>query len=293
MNGVILVSVLIDYRTVVFQTGDDLPYSVYMPTYAATAWYHNKIANKPANLEVFLKNVREFAAGEYATALMKGSTLTNTEKDMMATKISSFTGLSKEYVINANLRFNPSQFRQELLRSEHMIAGRLDSRYKGVAQNLLAENAGYDPQSTAISPAYTSVFLDYYYNTLKVDKNYYYQTSAGGTEGFEWDWKHAKSSNFRAMPSPPHTGIDLAETMSRNPDLKVLVMHGYYDLATPFLGIEYTIDHLGLEPAIRNNVSFRYYPAGHMMYIDPASAVIFKKDIEAFIEMATKGKQIK
>ncbi len=293
MNGVILVSVLMDYRTVVFQTGDDFPYIGYMPTYAATAWFHNKITNKPADLEAFLKNAREFAIGEYATALMKGSALTDMEKDKMANKIASFTGLSKAYVINANLRFNPAQFRQELLRSEHMIAGRLDSRYKGVSQNLLAESAGYDPQSTAISPAYTSVFLDYYYNTLKVDKNYYYQTSAGGTEGFDWDWKHAKSSNARSMPAPAHTGIDLAETMSRNPDLKVLVMHGYYDLATPFLGIEYTIDHLGLEPAIRNNISYKYYQAGHMMYLDPASAVTFKKDIAAFIEMATKENRAK
>jgi carboxypeptidase C (cathepsin A) len=290
MNGVILVSVLVDYRTVIFQTGDDLPYIGYMPTYAATAWFHNKISNKPASLESFLKTAREFAMGEYANALMKGGTLTDTEKTIIASKIASFTGLSTAYILNANLRFTPSQFRQELLRNEHMMAGRLDSRYKGISQNLLAENAGYDPQATAISPAYTSVFLDYYYNTLKVDKNYYYNTSAGGTEGFEWDWKHAKSSNFRAMPSPPHTGIDLAETMSRNPDMKVLVMHGYYDLATPFLGIEYTIDHLGLEPAIKNNVSYKYYPAGHMMYIDPASAVTFKKDIAAFIEIATKEK---
>lgn len=293
MNGVILVSVLMDYRTIAFQTGDDFPFIGYMPTYAATAWYHNKIENKPADLESFLKNAREFATGEYASALMKGSAITTLEKDKMASKIATLTGLSKEYVIKANLRFTPSQFRQELLRSEHMNVGRLDTRYKGVSQNLLAENANYDAQSTSVSPAYTSVFLDYYYNTLKVDKNYYYHISAGGTEGFEWDWKHAKSSNFRAMPSPPHTGIDLAETMSRNPDLKVMVMHGYYDLATPFLGIEYTLDHLGLEPAIRNNISYKYYQAGHMMYLNPASAVTFKKDIAAFIEMATKGKQVK
>lgn len=291
MNGVILVSVLMDYRTVIFQAGDDLPYIGYMPTYAATAWYHNKIPNKPASLETFVKNVREFAMGEYAHALMKGSALTSTEKETMAGKISSFTGLSKEYVLQANLRFTPAQFRQELLRDEHKLAGRLDSRYKGVSQNLLAENAGYDPQSTSISPAYTAVFLDYYYNTLKVDRNYYYNTSAGGTEGFDWDWKHAKSSNSRSMPSPPHTGIDLAETMSRNPDMKVLVMHGYYDLATPFLGIEYTLDHLGLEPAIKNNVSYKYYPAGHMMYIDPASALTFKKDLAAFIELSVNGKK--
>ena len=291
MNGIILVSVLIDYRTVVFQTGDDLPYIGYMPTYAATAWYHNKISNKPASLEAFLKTAREFAMGDYADALMKGSSLTDIEKETIANKIASFTGLNKEYILKANLRFTPAQFRHELLRNEHMMAGRLDSRYKGVSQNLLAENAGYDPQSTAISPAYTSVFLDYYYNTLKVDKSYYYNTSAGGTEGFEWDWRHAKSSNFRGMPAPPHTGIDLAETMSRYPDLKVLVMHGYYDLATPFLGIEYTFDHLGLEPAIKNNVSYKYYPAGHMMYIDPASAVTFKRDITEFIETATNEKR--
>ena len=287
MNGVILVSVVLDYRTLVFQAADDLPYIVYMPGYAATAWYHNKVANKPSSLDAFIKTAREFALGEYSTALMKGSSLTVAEKDQIAIKLSGLIGLSKEYILNANLRMSPTQFRQELLRDEHVLAGRLDSRYKGISQNLLAENAGYDPQSLAISPAYTSVFLDYYYNELKVDKSYTYHTSASG-EGFDWDWKHAKSANPRGMQAPPNTGIDLAETMSRNPNLKVLVLNGYYDLATPFFATEYTFDHLGLEPSIKKNVQFKYYPAGHMMYIEPASAVTFKKDLAEFINSATK-----
>ncbi|MGE5106716.1 MAG: S10 family peptidase [Sphingobacteriales bacterium] len=288
MNGVILVSVVLDYRTLTFQPADDLPYTVYIPGYAATAWYHNKISNKPASLETFLKDARDFALGEYTHALLKGSNLSDAEKESVATKLSAFTGLNKDYLLKAKLRVSPSQFREELLRNEHKVVGRLDSRYKGVSQDLLSEDAEYDPQSTAITGAYTSVFLNYYYNELKVDKNYNYHTSARDGGDFEWDWKHAKSSNARRMAAPPHTGIDLAETMSQNPNLKLLVLNGYYDLATPFFATEYTLDHLGLEPEIRKNVTFKYYPAGHMMYIEPASAGTFKKDVAEFIGMATK-----
>src|SRR4030095_4329380 len=224
---------------------DDLPYTLYIPTYAATAWYHNKLSSKPANFEAFLNDAREFARGDYNSALMKGDNLGDGEKETVVNKLSAFTGLSKDYLLRANLRVSPSQFRQELLRSEHVLAGRLDSRYKGFSQNLLSETSAYDPQSSAISPAYTSVFLNYYYGDLKMDKNYVYHTSASATEGFEWDWKHARNFNPRGAVVPPHTGIDLAETMSRNPDLKILVLNGYYDLATPFFATEYTIAHLG------------------------------------------------
>ena len=282
MNGVILVSVVLDLRTLTFQQGDDISYVMHLPTYAATAWYHKKITARPASLETFLKEVRTFAEGEYSTALIKGHRITEEEKNSVAAKLSSYTGLSKAYLLKANLRVSEPQFTQELLREEHLSVGRLDSRYKGINQNLLSESSSFDPQSTAISPAFIAMFMNYYYEELKVDKSNSYHVSAYSAEGFDWDWKH-KMNGGGGDPVTPNTGVDLAEAMSRNPKLKILTLNGYYDLATPFFGTEYTFDHLGLEKEIMKNVTHKYYEAGHMMYIQPPSAILFKKDVAAFI----------
>ena len=282
LNGIIMVSVVLDLRTLTFQQGDDISYIMHLPTYAATAWYHNKIANKPASLDAFLKEVRIFTGGEYAAALQKGDQLGDAEKASMLNKLSAYTGLSKEYLSKANLRVTEPQFTQELLREDHLTVGRLDSRYKGINQDLLSEYSSFDPQSSAISPAYIASFMHYYYGELKVDKANSYHTSAYSTEGFDWDWKHNKNGGA-GDPVTPNTGVDLAEAMSRNPNLKVLVLNGYYDLATPFYGTEFTFDHMGLEKKLKQNVIFKYYEAGHMMYILPASAVAFKKDVADFI----------
>jgi len=285
LNGVVLVSVALDIHQLTFQ--DDLSHVVYIPTYAATAWFHNKIANKPADLEAFLKEVRTFSQGEYATALQKGDMLSDAEKAQVATKLSGYTGLSKEYWIKANLRVPEPAFTQELLRDEHQMVGRLDARYKGINQNLLSEFSNDDPQSTQISPPYISEFMSYYYGELKVSKNYSYHVSAYAAEGFKWDWHHAANGG-EGFPANPNTSVDLANVMSKNPNLKILVLNGYYDLATPFFGTEYTFDHMGLERKIRNNVTMKYYPAGHMMYIHLPSLVAFKKDVAAFIQDTSK-----
>lgn len=164
LNGIILVSVVLDLRTLTFQQGDDISYIMHLPTYAATAWYHNKIAaKKTATLEAFLKEVRSFTSNEYAAALMKGDQLGEAEKAAVISKLSAYTGLSTDYLAKANLRVNEPQFTQELLRDQHLTVGRLDSRYTGINQNLLSEQSYFDPQSTAISPAYTAMFMDYYY----------------------------------------------------------------------------------------------------------------------------------
>jgi carboxypeptidase C (cathepsin A) len=282
LNGIVLLSSVLDLRTLTFQDGDDLSYIINLPTYAATAWYHNKIANKPTDLVAYLKEARAFAEGPYTLALMKGSKLTKAEKETLANQLAHFTGLSTNYLMRANFRVKQGQFCQELLREEHMTTGRLDSRYKGVDQNLLSESAAYDPQSAALSPTYIASFLNYYYNELKVNKNLTYRVSAGSLPGFKWDWKHNTSGFGDA--ATPNTAIDLAEAMSKNPNLKVLVMNGYYDLATPFYGSEYTFDHMGLEEKIQANVKMKYYEAGHMIYIHPASAAAYKKDMVDFIK---------
>ena len=286
VNGVILVSSILNYATQVFADGSDMPYITYLPTYAATAWYHNKVNNKPADLVTFLKDARTFAAGEYANALMKGDDLGDTEKEAVISKLAYFTGLSKDYLYKANMRVREVQFLQELLRDQHQVIGRIDSRYTGISQNLLGENAQTDPQGDAISPAFTAVFMNYYYGELKMDKNYTYQPNAYGLEGFDWDWKHKKSEGG----GMPNTAADLAQSMSHNPNLKVLLLNGYYDLACAFFSTEYDIAHMGLEKKIRSNIIFKYYEAGHMMYINPKEAVACKKDVAAFINQTANGK---
>lgn len=288
MNGIILVSNVLDIRTLSFQPGDDLPFVVNLPTYAATSWYHNKVANKPASLDAFLKEVRLFSFGEYAAALLKGDQLSADEREKILTKLVAYTGLGKDYWDKANLRVNQPQFSQELLRNSQEVAGRLDSRYKGVSQDLLGEYAFYDPQSSDISPAFISAFMAYYTTELKVSKEKTYNTGAYVFPDFKWDWKHARSQGLFGDAATPNTGPDLLNAMSNNPRLKVLVMNGIYDLATPFGGSEYTFDHLGLNKKLKGNIIMKYYEAGHMMYIHNASAAAFKKDVVEFIAGSLK-----
>ncbi len=288
LNGIVLVSNVLDIRTLSYNPGDDISYVVNFPTYAATSWYHNKLANKPASLEAFLKEVRTFSFGEYATALLKGDQLTNSEREVILNKLAGFTGISKDYWDKANLRLNQPQFAQEVLRNAGMMVGRLDSRYVGITTNLLSEFASNDPQSSTISPAYISAFMNYYTTELKVSKDKTYNTSAYSLTDFKWDWKHARSQGIFGDAVSPTTAPDLLNAMTNNPSLKILVMNGIYDMATPFGGTEYTFDHLGLDKKLKANVIQKYYEAGHMMYIHPASAAKYKKDLVEFIVSTLK-----
>lgn len=286
MNGVVMVSAVFDLRTLVFAQGDDISYVMNLPTYSATAWYHNKVQNKPASLDAFLKESRDFAKGEYTTALMEGDRLSGEARQRIADRLSYFTGLSKEYLEKADLRVSEPEFTEELLRAEHKTVGRLDSRFTGINQDPLSQYSMYDPQSSAISPGYTALFMDYFYNTLKVNKAHTYFTSAYARKGFDWDWKHA--INGGGFPTPPNTGTDMSVAMSRNPHLKILILNGLFDLATPFYGVEYSIDHLGLEKEIKSNIIMKYYEAGHMMYTHRASLEKFKKETAEFILQTSK-----
>ncbi|MDE3145537.1 MAG: carboxypeptidase [Bacteroidota bacterium] len=286
VNGVVLVSSVLDLRQLTFAPGDDISYIMYLPTYAATALFHNKIT-KPANFSNFIKEVTDFAEGEYTLALTKGDKLDDAEKDKIATKLSAYIGLSKDYILKSNLRVSQPQFCDELLRNEHLTVGRLDSRFKGINQKPTSEFSDYDPQSSAISPAYTATFLNYLYNELKVNKTNNYHISAYSAEGFNWDWKHTNGL-WGGGVYTPNTGVDLADAMSKNPNLKLLVLNGYYDLATPFFGTEYTMDHLGLEKNIQANITMKYFDAGHMMYVNPASLAALKKDVADFITDSSK-----
>ena len=280
LNGVVLVSTVLDLRTIAFGDADTLPYVIYLPTYAAVAWYHDQVNNKPKSLEDFVQQARDFATGEYADALLQGDELSGSQRQSVLNKLARFTGLSKSYLDKANLRVTQPMFTKELLRKEGQTVGRLDSRYAGYSLDDLSKDALYDPQSTAISPAYTAMFRKYYRNELEVTTDTEYNISAYRLPGFNWDWDRPGSF----FPTSPTTAPDLAEAMTKNPNLEILVLNGYYDLATPFMGAEYTMDQLDIPEELESNIQMEYYKAGHMMYIHRPSLEKFHKDVSQFIE---------
>ena len=282
MNGVIMVSAVFDLRTLIFPPDDDLPYLMHFPTYAASAWYHNQIPNKEPNLEKFIDHIRDFTENNYAPALFKGDRITSEQKNIIADQLSNYTGLSKDYWLKSNLRVTASEYFAEALRSNGLVIGRLDSRYTGINQDLISQFGSHDPQSAAISPAYITGFLDYFHNTLGVRKDLQYTITAGRREGFEWDWHHEGNKRWNTQAAI-NTAPNMARALSRDPNMKVLILNGYYDIATIFYGVEYTIDHLGLTPEIRDNIIMKYYESGHMMYTHQPSLIKFKEDVGSFI----------
>ena len=280
VNGVVLVSVALDLEAIFEWPGNDRPYPLFLPTFAATAWYHKALPEQPATLEPFLTEVRQWSIGPYAAALAKGDSLSDAERDAVVAKLHQYTGLSEQYIRDANLRIRESQFTHELLRGKRETVGRLDSRFTGFTFDQLAEEAEYDPQSEAITAAYTAGFLDYYHRDLKFGRDKTYKVS--GRVFGSWDFKHNLGGARFPLPMA-NTGPDLAEAMGLNPHLHVLVLNGYYDLATPFFATELMFSHLGLSKDQRARIDMKYYEAGHMMYVHRASLEQMKKDVSAFI----------
>ncbi|MFC3880750.1 S10 family peptidase [Algoriphagus namhaensis] len=283
LNGVIMVSAVFDLRTLFFAPNEDISHVVYLPTMAATAWYHDKVAQKGEDLPSFLDEVREFTENEYAPALFKGNRITTSEKSSIASKLSAYTGIDDEVWLRADLKMNAGEFFQELLREERNTVGRLDSRYKGMNLDPMSMDSFTDPQSDAISPAYTMGFLDYFHGALGVSKDWNYSTSAYAKEGFNWDWKHVGNDAWGANASVT-TLPDMTQALSKDPNVKVLIMNGYYDLATVFYGVEHSISHIDLPQSALDRIIMTYYEAGHMMYTDLPSAQLFRDDLKNFIE---------
>lgn len=286
-NGIDLISNVLDLGTISFPPGSDLPYVFYLPSYAATAWYHKILQNRPDNLTAFLEDARKFAQTEYLSALMKGSKLTPAEKSDMAKKLSRYTGLSEDYLLKANLRVRLGQFMEELQRSRGLTTGRLDSRYTGPTYDLLGEFAESDPQSTAVTGAFTAAFNTYVRDELKFGQDKTYHAISEGV-GANWDWKHDTGRGRGFFPGAPNVEGDLVQAMLANPHLQVEVENGLYDLATPFFATEYTVDHLGLPEKLQKNIRLQYYDAGHMMYLRDEDLAKLKGNVAAFIEAAAK-----
>ncbi len=284
LNGVILVSVALDIEAIFAWPGNDRPYALILPTFTAVAAVHKALPSPPADLEALLTEVRAFALGEYSAALAKGDRLGEAERKAVAEKLHRYTGLSADYWVRANLRVRESQFCQELLREKREVVGRLDGRFLGRTFDALAVEADYDPQSAAISAAFTAAFLDYLHSDLKFGDGKTYKVM-NEMAAPAWDWKH-NSGWFIASPVP-NTALDLGQAMIYDPNLRLLVLNGLYDLATPFFATESMIDHLGLPADLRSNIEMKYYPAGHMMYLHEPSLHQWKADIAAFIDHAT------
>ena len=286
LNGIVLISSVLDLGTISFNAGQDFPYIYYLPSYAATAWYHKVLKDRPENLNAFLEEARNYARGEYASALMKGGNLSAAEKSEVAKKVARFTGLSEEYLDKANLRVNLFQFMKELQRGRGLTTGRLDARFSGPTYDLLGEFAEYDPQETAISGAFVAAFNSYVREELKFGQDKVYRVAANFS-GAQWDWKHQGGENF-GFPGSPNVEGDLVSAILSNPHLQVEVENGIYDLATPFLATEYTMDHLGLSDNLRKNIHLKYYEAGHMMYVRDEDLARLKANIASFVESASK-----
>ena len=282
-NGVILLSSILNYG--IEQPGYDIGYIAYLPSYAATAWYHNKIANKPASLDSFVQEVREFASGEYAQALAKGNTISDAEKQEVAQKVSKYTGLSVQYILNADLRIDLNRFQKELLRDRHQTVGRFDSRFMGVDSDDAGESPDYDASDAAVNSVFVSSLRDYLSSDLGYKTDLDYRLGAYGLDDFKWDWKHRPAQGWTQMM--PDVGVDLGAAMRTNPKLKVLSLNGYYDMATPFNATEYDIAHIALKPQTVKNVSFKYYESGHMIYLNEDALKEMTSDLGVFYDGAT------
>lgn len=290
LNGVILVSAVLNFETLDFTKGNDLPYILFLPTYTAVSWYHHALPMQTANLDSLLNEVRQFAKGEYADALFQGFSLDSARLERVIDKLYQFTGISKLYWKKANLRLNEPQFTEELLRSRGVTVGRLDSRYKGPTSDLLSEYSSYDPQSSTISPVFITDFMEYLHTDLKFPTDQTYHVDAYSNKDFKWDWARG-GATLNWMGYPDVSG-DLADVMTKDPYLKVLVLNGYFDLATPFFATEYTFDHMGnILPGLRDRIVMKYFNAGHMMYVHSESLPVFKSTVAEFIQGMIRPKK--
>ncbi|MFK3889567.1 S10 family peptidase [Sphingomonas sp. NPDC079357] len=284
LNGVVLLSSIMNYGY--RQPGLDQVYLNYLPSYAATAWYHNRLANRPADVATVVQQAREFAVGPYMSALAKGQNISAEERDSVARRMSELTGLSPDFLIRSNLRVDLPRFQKELLRGSRQTVGRFDSRYVGVDSDAAGERPESDVSSDAISGAFIATFNDYATHTLGYKTDMPYRLSARDAKGWTWNWKHDSPLRGGGQQNNPNTAVDLAAAMRGNPYLQVLSMNGWYDMATPFFGTENDLGHMMLEPAQQRNLSFTYYPAGHMTYLNPDALVAMKRDLSAWYDRA-------
>ncbi|NVH76591.1 peptidase S10 [Paraburkholderia sp. JPY432] len=277
LNGVILLSSVLN--SAAFTPGTDFKSVSYLPSFAAIAWYHDKVTPKPANLTAFLDEARAFARGPYAQALDQGDALPDDQCDAIAARVAYFTGLDVGFVKRNRLRLYPSRFRNELLRNESRSVGRYDARVEGRNYDDAAEDPDFDASVNSVSNAFNAALHQHLSEDLHYTPTDRYMVFSDDALK-QWDWKHREWWGERL--ELPYAGGDLAEAMRQNPQLRVLSLNGYFDLATPFYATEYALAHLGLDRSLRENVRIAYYPTGHMVYLDDAAMHAMKRDLVSF-----------
>jgi carboxypeptidase C (cathepsin A) len=291
LNGVILLSQVLNFDNSVdgpqFNPGMDLPYALALPTYTASAWYHHKLPNQPAALEPLLREVEAFALADYLQALAAGSTLSPGHKTEIAAKLHNYTGLPADYIERANLRVNGGEFEKTLLGDE-ITAGRLDTRFAGPTIDPMSKEADYDPQSAAISSAYVSAFNDYVRTTLKFGQKKIYKAEYFEV-GKTWDFLHQPPGATSKIPGPVNVMPDLAVAMKQNPNLKVQLNGGYYDLATPYFAAEYELHQLPIQSTLQGNIEMHFYTSGHMVYAHEPDLKALHANVAAFIDRTRNG----
>jgi carboxypeptidase C (cathepsin A) len=289
VNGVILLSQILSFDLSpdrpTGNPGIDLPYETVLPTYAATAWYHKKLPGGHPNLEALLTEVEQFAMGDYARALAAGSELSAGDRAAVAQKLHEYTGLPVDYILKADLRIDGGEFRQNLQSDGGLTTGRLDSRFSGPDIDPLSQRAEYDPQSAALSSAYVSAFNDYARKELHYGEGKIFKPSI---QTFRtWNFAHQQPGQTQGPPFSPRQGVnvlpDLANAMKLNPNLKVQLNAGYFDLATPFYQGVYEMHHLPMPQSLQSNIEFRFYDSGHMVYAKDTSLKQLHDNVADFI----------
>jgi carboxypeptidase C (cathepsin A) len=283
LNGIVLISPVLDFGAIDFNQNNETPYWTFLPTYAATAWYHGKIGpaqrrgGTPDDFQRFLREVENWASTEYLLALAAGDRLTPEQRDRTAHRLADYTGLSKPFVLNSNLRVEISQFTKELLREQRQTVGRLDSRFTGIDAAATGNGPEYDPSYAAILGVYSGTINDYLRRELGYENDLLYEILTGRVH----PWNYSQFTNGYVTVADTLRGA-----MCRNRDLKVFYASGRYDLATPYFAMDYQAAHLGLDPSLRGNITSDYFDAGHMMYIRLADLKKLKADMAAFYAKA-------
>ncbi len=274
-NGVILISTVMNFQTLRFTKANDLPYALYLPSFCAAAHYHGALDDdlQKRDLRELLHEAAAWAESDYTVALAKGDRMSAEERAAIAERLSRYTGLTQRFILGADLRINIMSFCKELLRDDKRAVGRLDSRFIGIMASAEGSAFDFDPSMNAIIPPYTAVYNQYLREQLGYETDLNYEILSFKVNE---NWKY-QGGQF------PDTSEGLRAAFAKNPFMRVLVAQGYYDLATPFQAAYYSLAHMGLDPALRDNITVSEYEAGHMMYVHEPSLAKLKADARAFI----------
>jgi len=279
-NGIILISSIFNMQTARFAPGNDLPYGLFLPTYAATAWHHGKLAGdlQSRDIRSFLDEVEQWVESTYVPALSLGDRLPEERRTLVLDGLEKYTGLSRSYLDLANLRIHIQGFCKELLRDRRITVGRLDSRFTGTDRSGVSEYPDFDPSMAAIRPPFTTVINDYIRRELGYESDVEYHI----LRGLDWGWGDGAAGYA-------DTSDALRDAFAKNPYLHLFVASGYYDLATPYYATLYTVNHMNLDPKVRGNIVMEEYPVGHMVYLEKEALSKLHRDVAAFIARAVLG----